>query len=47
MHGPLIRKLIAVIEQPDVIEKVLKYMGLDPQQQPREKERRVEWFEAA
>lgn len=28
-------KLIAIIEQPDVIEKILKHLGLDPQPPPR------------
>jgi len=40
-------KLIAVIEEPAVIEKILKHIGLDPQPQPRVKARRVELFETA
>ena len=39
-------KLIAVIEEPDVIEKILKHIGLDPQPPPRAKPRRVDLFEA-
>ncbi len=37
-------KLIAVIEEPDVIEKMLKHIGLDPQPPPLEKARRVDLF---
>ena len=33
-------KLIAVIEQPEVIEKILAHIGLNPQPPPREKARR-------
>ncbi len=43
-------KFIAVIEQPDVIEKILKHLGLDPQPPPIASARRVELgelFEAA
>jgi hypothetical protein len=40
-------KLIAVIEEAAVIEKILKHIGLDPQPPPREKARRVELCEAA
>ena len=40
-------KLIAVIEEPAVIEKILKHIGLDPQQPPRAKARRVDLFGAA
>ncbi len=39
-------KFIAVIEQPDVIEKILKHLGLDPQAPPISPARR-ELFEAA
>ena len=39
-------KLIAVIEEPDVIEKILKHIGLNPQPPPRAKARRVDLFEA-
>ncbi len=39
-------KLIAVIEQPEVIEKILKHMGLDPQPPPRDKARRMDLFGA-
>jgi hypothetical protein len=39
-------KLIAVIEEPDVIEKILKHIGLHPQPPPRERARRVDLFEA-
>jgi hypothetical protein len=38
-------KLIAVIEEPAVIEKILKHIGLDPQPPPRAKARRGELFE--
>ena len=39
-------KLIAVIEEPTVIEKILKHIGLDPQPPPRTPaRRRAEWFE--
>jgi hypothetical protein len=37
-------KLIAVIEEPAVIEKILKHIGLDPQPPPRAKARRVDLF---
>jgi hypothetical protein len=40
-------QLIAVIEAPAVIEKILKHIGLDPQPPPRAKARRVELFGAA
>mgnify|MGYP003349939221 CR=1 FL=1 len=43
-------KFIAVIEQPDVIEKILKHLGLDPQPPPIAPARREEMgylFEAA
>ena len=40
-------KLIAIIEAPAVIEKILKHIGLDPQPPPRAKARRVELFGAA
>ena len=40
-HGGQL-KLIAVIKEPDVIEKILKHIGLDPQQPPRAKARRWE-----
>jgi hypothetical protein len=39
-------KLIAIIEAPAVIEKILKHIGLDPQPPPRAKARRVALFEA-
>ena len=39
-------KLIAVIEEPAVSEKILKHIGLDPQPPPRERARRVDLFEA-
>jgi hypothetical protein len=39
-------KLIAVIEEPAVIEKILKYIGLNPQPPPRAKARRVDLFGA-
>jgi hypothetical protein len=40
-------KLIAVIAEPAVIEKILKYIGLDPQPPPiAPVQRRVELFEA-
>jgi hypothetical protein len=35
-------KLVAVIEVPAVIEKILKHIGLDPQPPPRAKARRVD-----
>ena len=39
-------KLVAVIEEPAVIEKILKHIGLDPQPPPRTPaRRRAEWFE--
>ena len=37
-------KLVAVIEEPAVIEKILKHIGLDPQPPPRAKARRVDMF---
>jgi hypothetical protein len=41
-------KLIAVIEQPTVIEKILKHMGLDPQPPPAAPaRRRVDLLEGA
>ncbi len=41
-------KLIAVIEEPDVIEKTLKHIGLDPQPPPiAPARRRAELFEWA
>ena len=42
-------KFIAVIEQPEVIEKILKHLGLDPQPPPISPARREEGelFEAA
>ena len=40
-------KLVAVIEEPAVIEKILKHIGLDPQQPPRTPSRKrvdlLEW----
>ena len=40
-------KLIAVIEDPDVIEKILKHIRLDPQPQPvAPARRREDLFEA-
>ena len=39
-------KLIAVIEEPAVIEKILTHLGLSPQPPPRAKARRVDLFEA-
>ena len=39
-------KLIAVIEEAAVIEKILKHIGLDPQPPPRAKARRGELFGA-
>ena len=39
-------KLIAVIEEPAVIEKILMHIGLDPQPPPRAKARRVDLFQA-
>ena len=38
-------KLIAVIEEPAVVEKILKHIGLDPQPPPRAQARRVDLFE--
>jgi hypothetical protein len=38
-------KLIAVIEEPAVIEKILKHIGLDAQPPPREKAWRVGLFQ--
>jgi hypothetical protein len=38
-------KRIAVIEAPDVIEKMVKPLGLDAQPPPRERARRVDVFE--
>jgi hypothetical protein len=40
-------KLIAVIEEPAVIEKILTHLGLSPQPPPRAKARRVDLFGAA
>ena len=41
-------KLIAVIEEPDVIEKILKHIGLDPQPPPiTPARRRAQLFEWA
>jgi hypothetical protein len=40
-------KFIAVIEQPEVIGKILKHLGLDPQPPPIAPARREELFEAA
>ena len=41
-------KLIAIIEEPAVIEKILKHIGLDPQPPPRTPARkRAELFEWA
>ena len=37
-------KLIAVIEEADVIEKMPKHIGLDPKPPPREKARCVNLF---
>ncbi len=37
-------KLIAVIEELAVIEKILTHLGLSPQPPPREKARRVDLF---
>ena len=37
-------KLIAVIEEPAVIEKILTHLGLSPQPPPRAKARRVDLF---
>jgi Putative transposase len=39
-------KLVAVIEEVAVIEKILKHIGLDPQPPPRAKARRVALFGA-
>jgi hypothetical protein len=39
-------KLIAIIEEPAVIEKILMHIGLDPQPPPRAKARRVDFFQA-
>jgi Putative transposase len=39
-------KLIAVIEEPAVIEKILMHLGLSPQPPPREWARRVDLFGA-
>ena len=39
-------KLIAVIEEPAVIEKILTHLGLSPQPPPRAKARRVDLFGA-
>lgn len=38
-------KIIAVIEEPAVIEKILTHMGLSPQPPPRAKARRVDLFQ--
>ena len=41
-------KIIAVIEEPDVIEKILKHIGLDPQPPPiTPARRRAQLFEWA
>ena len=40
-------KFVAMIEQPDVIEKILTHLGLSPQPPPIAAARRVELFEAA
>ncbi len=40
-------KRIAVIERPDVIEKILTHLGLSAQPPPIAPVRRVELFEAA
>ena len=37
-------KLVAIIEEAAVIEKILKHIGLDPQPPPRAKARRVDLF---
>jgi len=37
-------KLVAVIEEPAVIEKILKHIGLDPQPPPRTPSWRVALF---
>ena len=39
-------KLVAVIEDAAVIEKILMHIGLDPQPPPRAKARRVDLFGA-
>ncbi len=38
-------RLIAVIDEPAVIEKILTHLGLSPQSPPRAKARRVELFQ--
>jgi hypothetical protein len=40
-------KIIAVIEEPAVIERILTHLGLAAQPPPRARARRVELFEAA
>ena len=40
-------KLIAVIEEPAVIEKILTHLGLSAQPPPRAPARRVDLFQAA
>jgi hypothetical protein len=40
-------KIIAVIEQPEVIERILTHIGLSAQPPPRAPARRVDLFEAA
>lgn len=40
-------KLIAVIEEPAVIERILTHLGLAAQPPPRAAARRVDLFEAA
>ena len=39
-------KLVAVIEEPAVIEKTLTHLELSPQPPPRAKARRVDLFQA-
>ena len=39
-------KLIAVIEEPAVIEKILTHLALSPQPPPRARARRLDLFEA-
>ena len=38
-------KLIAIIEEPTVIEKILKHIGLDPQPPPGAAARRVDLYD--
>jgi len=40
-------KIIAVIEQPEVIERILTHIGLSAQPPPRAPARRVDLFQAA